>query len=219
MDTQNQPSEKNVKNITLGSVIAWIFSIFIGVPAIFMLFSQPVPGLLTLIAALIVFPPMSKVITDKFKLSLSRGLKIFIVIVLLVIAVSTSSSDKIPTPQEQGTQGTVAVKTEPTKEAIKVTAIKMSEEYKANEISADAKYKGNIVEVSGIVDNIAKDFLDTPYITLKTSEYSIVSIQCMFSKANESKLATVTKGQQITLRGEVSGKMGNVLVRGCQIIK
>lgn len=218
MDTQNKPNEKEVRNITLGSVVAWIFSIFVGVPAIMLLFTNTGEGLMLLLAALIVFPPMNKVLANKFSITLSRGLKVGVVISLLIVG-AMMAGDQSSSSSQQTIQGPVTQKSQPGKEAIKVTAVKLSEEYKANEISADAKYKGNIVEVSGVVGTIAKDFLDTPYITLKTGEYSFVSIQCMFSKADEPKLATIMKGQQIILSGEVSGKMGNVLVRGCQIIK
>lgn len=216
MDTQNQPSEKNVKKITLGSVIAWIFSIFVGVPAIMMLFSNFTEGITLLLAALIVFPPMDRALAEKFNITLSRGIKAGAVLILLTIG-SMMSSDKSPISQ-QVSQGSVTEKAQPATEVIKVSAIKLSEEYKANEISADAKYKGNVVEVLGVVGSIAKDIFDTPYVTLKNEEYSIVSIQCMFSKDYEPTLALLYKGYPITLSGKVSGKMGNIIIRECQVI-
>lgn len=44
-------------------------------------------------------------------------------------------------------------------------------------------------------------------------------VQCMFSKSDEVELAAVAKGQKITLRGEVSGKLGNIIVKSCEIVK
>lgn len=217
MDTQNKPDGGKTKNITLGLVIAWIFSIFVGFFSIVILFSSPAEGTVLLLATFIVFPPMNKILVEKYNISLSRGLKIVAVLILFVV-VGLMASDKSPNSQ-QTSQGSVTEKVPSAKAAIKVSAVKLSEEYKANEISADAKYKGNVVEVSGVVGNIAKDFLDTPYIVLKTSEYAIMdSVQCMFSKTDEPQLATIVKGRQIILRGEVSGKMGNILVRKCQIV-
>lgn len=219
MENINTSSEKT-RHITLSLVFSWIFSIFVGVPAIMMLFSQTAVGLVSLIAALIVFPPAIKFLKDKFNFSLSRGLKIVSVLILLIIAGSMASGNKTPLSQQQSNQGSVSEKSQPSQEIIKVSAIKLSEEYKANEIAADAKYKGNIVEVTGVVENIGKDIIDAPYIALKSYEYAIVDkVQCYFSKADEAQLATVVKDRQITLRGEVSGKMGNIIFRGCQIVK
>lgn len=104
--------------------------------------------------------------------------------------------------------------------AIKVTAIQMSSDYKNNEVAADAKYKGKLVEISGTVNTIGKDILDTPYISLKTEEYAILDQpQCMFARSDEAQLATVNKGQRITLRGTVTGKLGNIIVSDCSIVK
>ena len=140
-------------------------------------------------------------------------------IVFIVLVGIGSSSDS----QEKVAQTTKAeTPTEESKpiEAIKVTAEKIVSDYKANQVAADAKYEGKLIEVSGIVDSIGKDILDAPYITLTTYEYAIIDhVQCMFSRSQEAELAAVSKGQNITLRGTVSGKLGNIIVRGCTIVK
>lgn len=141
----------------------------------------------------------------------------FWVIVVLVLGSIGSSSDS---SKQSVTSNTAPSASEQPKAAIKVTALALSSAYKDNEVAADAKYKGQTVEITGTVDTIGKDILDTPYIALATTQYAIIDrIQCMFSKSDEPQLATVTKGQNITLRGEVSGKMGNVVVNGCSIVQ
>ncbi len=144
-----------------------------------------------------------------------------IVVVVLFIIGASGSSNKNNTSNTAGNQGSQqSSQPSPKEEAIKIAAVKLSEEYKANEVAADSKYKGKILEISGIVDSIGKDILNVPYIALKSYEYAVIDkVQCMFSKNDESKLIDVAQGQQITLRGEVSGKMGNILVNGCQIVK
>lgn len=134
-------------------------------------------------------------------------------LLFVIIGVSGSSSS----PSSGGTTATNSANSQPV-EAIKVTAAELSADYKANEVAADAKYKGRLVEVSGIVDTIGKDILDTPYIAFAAGQYDIIDrVQCMFSKSDEPVLAAVAKGQRITLRGTVSGKLGNILVQGCAI--
>lgn len=40
--------------------------------------------------------------------------------------------------------------------------------YENNEVGADNQYKGKLIEVTGIVDNIKKDIFDNLYVTLGT---------------------------------------------------
>jgi len=101
---------------------------------------------------------------------------------------------------------------------IVVTASKMLADYEANGVAADALYKNKIVEVSGTIKDISKDILDTPYIALESGDM-IFSVQCMFDKSDQSELASLSKNTKITLRGKVSGKLGNVLVKDCSIVE
>lgn len=105
--------------------------------------------------------------------------------------------------------------------ALTVTASKLTADYKDNEVAADAKYKDKLLEISGTVDTIGKDVLDTPYISFQTdNQYEIINrIQCMFGKNDIAALSSVTKGQKITLRGTGGGKLGNIVVNGCTIVK
>ncbi|MES2223750.1 MAG: hypothetical protein V4469_02330 [Patescibacteria group bacterium] len=215
MENNNQSSVKT-KNITLGSVFSWVFGVVMLLTAVSTIFTKPLSGILFLLIAIIVLPPSNKLIKEKLHINLSRGLKVFLVLVLFVIIGTTSSSNVMPSVV---TDKSVSVPV-PEQPAIKVTATKLLADYKANEVSADAKYKNNIVEVSGLVDTIGKDIVDTPYISLTDgSQYSFENVQCMFSKADETQLATVSKGDRLTLKGELSGKLGNVLVNGCSIVK
>ena len=117
----------------------------------------------------------------------------------------------------QGTQQTAPAPTP----AISVTAFKMASDYKDNQVAADAKYKDKLVEISGTVDTIGKDALDTPFIAFQTeSQYDIINrIQCMFGKNDIAALSNVVKGQKITLRGTDAGMLGNIIVNDCQIVQ
>ncbi|MCL1861862.1 MAG: OB-fold putative lipoprotein [Proteobacteria bacterium] len=103
-------------------------------------------------------------------------------------------------------------------DVIKVSARDMIKAYDANEVSADGMFKGKIVEVTGRVGSIGKDITDNPYIAIDTGDV-IRSVQCFFQKSAESELARVSKGQRITIRGEVDGLMMNVIVRGARIVE
>lgn len=147
-----------------------------------------------------------------------------IIVLLLIGFVGSLFNDDSKPSQSVATETKTEVAPEqskaPAEEVVKVTASKMIADYKANEISADATYKGKLVAVSGSVGSIAKDIMDNPYITITNDEaYSFESVQCVFSKSQEAELAGVSKKQAITLQGRVSGKLGNVIVRECSIVK
>lgn len=139
---------------------------------------------------------------------------VLIVLGIFIIIGSIGGSDKTgPT-----SQNTPVAAPEP---AFSLTAIKMASDYKENEVAADAKYKGKLVELSGTVDTIGKDISDTPYIAFETeNQYEVINrVQCMFKDGDTQALSAVSKGQKITLRGTVSGSLGNIIVKDCQIVQ
>ncbi|NBS70293.1 hypothetical protein EBT31_15485 [bacterium] len=74
---------------------------------------------------------------------------------------------------------------------------KLYSDYRASGISADNTYKRKLVEVSGTVDNIGKDILDKPYISLKTGDI-IGSVQCMSDDAVIAEASALAEGTKVT---------------------
>lgn len=99
--------------------------------------------------------------------------------------------------------------------AFALSAIDLYNEYNANEVSADDKYKGKKIAVTGEVGNIAKDIMDKPYITLSQQDGFIPAVQCYVSK----ELATnISKGQIITLVGTCNGSVLTVvMLKDCEL--
>lgn len=138
-----------------------------------------------------------------------------IIVIFVVIAIATSGE---PTPTSSpSTESTPAV-TEPS--GIPVSAVQLYSAYKDNEVAADAQYEGKILDITGVVESIGKDILDTPYVTLTDgSEWAVWGVQCMFSKKDEATLAQLSKGQTITVRGKCDGYLVNVIVRNCTVVQ
>ena len=90
--------------------------------------------------------------------------------------------------------------------------ISASKEYNENEIAADEKYKGKIIEVTGVIRDIGNDIMDNAYITLVGNEY-FGDIQCYFNE--KSVVAKLSKGKRITVIGSCSGLMINVQINNC----
>jgi hypothetical protein len=97
-----------------------------------------------------------------------------------------------------------------------VQATDLYDAYDANEVQADLKYKGQMLYVQGIVEKIGKDLADTPYVELKGPN-AFFGVKCVFSRSDENRLATVRKGQNLTIKGTCNGKRMDVLLEGSDI--
>jgi hypothetical protein len=93
-----------------------------------------------------------------------------------------------------------------------ITATALEKEFEANETQASTRYINKILEVNGIIASIntAKDNILT--ISLKTGS-DLSSVICTFpAVADPSKFRA---GDSITLRGECSGFLMDVLLNNC----
>ncbi len=95
-----------------------------------------------------------------------------------------------------------------------LTADELYIEYGKNEVAADAKYKGKVVVVSGRVQSIGKDIMDNAFIVIGSGS---LGVQCTFTKGEESSVASLSIGQNVSVKGEVSRKIIYVLVNKCSL--
>ena len=96
--------------------------------------------------------------------------------------------------------------------SVTISASKLYKEYNENEIAADEKYKGKIIEITGVIRDIGNYIMDNAYITLVGNEY-FRDIQCYFNE--KSVVAKLSKGKRITVIGSCSGLMINVQINNC----
>ena len=81
---------------------------------------------------------------------------------------------------------------------------------------APAKYKGKVVLISGVVDKVARDLMETAYVTFDTG--SIFNVQCFFDEEQAAAVVNLREGTPVEIKGRVDGKFGNVLVKECVLI-
>ncbi len=102
-------------------------------------------------------------------------------------------------------------------------------DYKANEVRADAKYKGKRVIVIGVVDEIKKDVLDSIYVIvappecvghrLENPKCGIEQVQAFFEDDQTSVAAGLDKGKVVAFDCTVEGLMMNVILKKCSLAK
>lgn len=136
----------------------------------------------------------------------------FIVFIIIIAALGGGGSTPSNSGNDNGSSG------QQEEVAMQITATELYAAYKNNEVAADSTYKGKLLEISGTVDTIGKDILDTPYVSLKTGEV-IGSVQCILADEAVAEAGTLTPGAKVTLRGRGNGYLLNALVKQCVIVK
>lgn len=98
-----------------------------------------------------------------------------------------------------------------------ISAKNLYANYEANEVSADQNFKGKSFYITGIVDEIKKDFMGDIYVTLKTGQM-FTWVHCYLD--DEKTAAKLSKGQKVTFKGECDGMVVTIVsMKDCEIAK
>jgi hypothetical protein len=122
----------------------------------------------------------------------------------------TQTATKSPTPAP--TKPPISPKKK--KETV-VKATVIAADYAANELAADKKYKGKQFTIVGVVESISKVFGSTS-VTL-TGDGFLYSINCAIDKEQESKVAELVKGEEVSISGTIKGYGISIDVKDCKI--
>lgn len=90
--------------------------------------------------------------------------------------------------------------------------------YENNEVAGDQHFKGRVVRVRGRVSGVGREILGRAFVTLG-GDLQIPSVQCVFAVGKGQETAELVKGQKATLEGKVDGKMMNVLLSDCVLVR
>lgn len=103
-----------------------------------------------------------------------------------------------------------------TKPDFVITSVSLQKVFEDEEKAATAKYVNKILEVSGTIESVKIGEANILSVNLKTgSEFS--SVICTFpSQTDPVQFKT---GNQITIRGECSGFLMDVLLNNCTVIE
>jgi len=102
--------------------------------------------------------------------------------------------------------------------APRVTAPALHEAYERNEVAADARFKGRVVEIVGVVSAISKDPYDNLFVAIQGGG-ATMDIHAYFDEAQGGQVASLKTGQTLTIRGRVDGYvMASILVKACRLV-
>lgn len=124
---------------------------------------------------------------------------ILVPFVLFFALGATRTADFAKQVKEQPARKAAAAADASPNDVVKVSAEGLYQAYEANEVATDARLKGHIVEVTGIVDSINKDAFDDVVIELRTgNDFEHASMEMADSEAGTA--AQLRKGQRVTVR-------------------
>lgn len=134
------------------------------------------------------------------------GILFAILVALIVLAVALSDGNN--TNANTGDSSPTSTQTTPTEPPMAVNAKDLVADYEGNEVAADQKYKGKMLEVSGTVASIQSGIGDGAIVQLiGTNEFQTANAQG--DKDFTQYAGTLKKGQKITIicksDGEVIG--------------
>lgn len=154
----------------------------------------------------------------------TRWWVIVIAVIIVISVIGSMGEDSNPSTSESSDTSAEAPATA-TKESenktpeVTVTSAALAKAYKDNEVAADQKYKGKLIEISGTVTGVDNGTFDNEIIVkLTDGEYDFSGPMCYMKPSEHDKVVSYTKGQQVTLIGTGnSATIGSPMLKDCVV--
>jgi cytoskeletal protein RodZ len=101
---------------------------------------------------------------------------------------------------------------------IKVTPAELKQAYESNEVNAEKKYKGKVVIITGKISDIRTSMGSAVIGVSSQSKAYIDDVSCYFDdNSQDDRIANLSKGQTITIKGTVGSNVVGVSIDDCTI--
>lgn len=96
-----------------------------------------------------------------------------------------------------------------------LSSIALEKEFESSETAASAKYVNKVLEIKGTIVSVTPADSSNTNISLKT-ENELSSVICTFHMLEDPSMFKA--GEEITIRGECSGFLMDVLLNNCSVL-
>lgn len=138
----------------------------------------------------------------------------------IIMAATGGESNKSANQESKQVQPKQEGQAKP-QEAIQLETSEFISEFDKNQLAAEEKYKGKLIEFTAYIDNISEDILGSPFLSLKPTNdeyYFDTSIQCFFE--DKANLTSLQNGQKVTVQGTANTQdLGIIGVKDCKVIE
>lgn len=135
------------------------------------------------------------------------------IFILLIVLGSRGGNQSQQATTTSETKETVATPT--VREAMKITASELADDFDANQVAAEEKWKGKLVEFSAEISNITETGISFQNVASK--DFSLTQISCRIK--DKQQLLPLKNGQSVTVRGVVGEQtIGVIDVSQCEIV-
>lgn len=136
------------------------------------------------------------------------GIGILVIIIISVISNMGKSGDS--------KTGDTAKPTQTVQEPTVVKAQELADDFDTNQVAAESKWKGKLVQFSAEITNITDSGLSFSKVASK--DFSMAQISCRI--ADKNQLMSLKNGQTVTVKGIVGKQtIGVIDVSDCSVVK
>lgn len=215
MSEQTIPSKK----ITVGLILSWIFGVLFALTGIVSVFSELIPGLVMLIMAAVLLPPLTKLVDQKWKFHLSKGMKIIVIIIGFIIFGATIDTFNVSTIQQDEQPKEEQLKTETNKQAVneeKTETIPTPDETPeekpepTKETSVPAEYKSALAKADsyandqhmskkGLYDQLTSEYGEQ--FSKEAAQYAVDNVKTDWKANALAKATSYANDQHMSKKG------------------
>jgi hypothetical protein len=136
----------------------------------------------------------------------------FVVLIVIGIVAGAGKSGNQTSNSNGGTNTQEKQVQEPTK----ITAQELADDFDSNQVAAENKWKGKLVEFSAEVTNITDTGLS--FTNVASKQFSMAQISCRVT--DKQQLLSLKNGQTVTVRGTVGGQtIGVIDISDCSVVQ
>jgi hypothetical protein len=94
----------------------------------------------------------------------------------------------------------------------------MLHEYASNEVRADDRYKGHVVQFSGVAGSLQRGHIGGITLTVGTgAAFERPEVHCSFDDRQTARVKSLNKGDHVSVRGIVNGLAVDILIDHCEV--